>query len=105
MALMGDYYKLNEDHSVTECTLEEWVEFFKIRSQRQVARTELDDGVNISTVFLGIDHGWGGRVLLFETMVFGLPGEAEIQERYATWDEAMLGHNTMVKQVSARLAK
>jgi hypothetical protein len=45
----------------------------------------------VSTVFLGIDHGFGDDPILFETMVFG--GEYDgIQKRYSTWDEAVEGH-------------
>ena len=39
--------------------------------QRQVAKTS-EPGVDVSTVFLGIDHSYNSdRPLLFETMVFG----------------------------------
>jgi len=48
--------------------------------------------VSVSTVFLGIDHSFGGGdPVLFETMIFG--GEHDqYQERYCTWDEAEKGH-------------
>ncbi len=51
-----------------------------------------NDSVKVSTVFLNIDHGDGiGDPILFETMVFG--GEYDgYQERYCTYDEAILGH-------------
>ena len=47
--------------------------------------------VSVSTVFLGIDHSFGGGdPVLFETMIFG--GEHDQrQERYCTWDEAEKG--------------
>ena len=52
-------------------------------------------GVQVSTVFLGIDHNWTGqgRPILFETMVFG-GGEVweDVQQRYRTWQEAQEGH-------------
>lgn len=55
--------------------------------------------VEISTVFLGIDHGLGfGRVEWFETMVFG-GGYSGNCWRYATWDEALGGHQRMVAAV------
>ena len=59
----------------------------------------------VSTVFLGIDHGWNrsNPPILFETMVFDpLNNEIEgLTERYATWDEAYEGHQNTVKKVSA----
>jgi len=50
----------------------------------------------VSTVFLGIDHGFGGTSpRLFETLVF--VGEHHRDgRRYATWDEAMAGHQESV---------
>ena len=74
-----------------------WGRWFE-KADRHVARTD-EDGVDVSTVFLGTDHGWGqGTPLLFETMVFGgeLDGE---QERYSTWEEAEAGHKAMVERV------
>lgn len=48
-------------------------------------------GVTVSTVFLGLDHGFGGRTVLWETMIFGGEHDGE-QWRYATRDEAVDGH-------------
>jgi hypothetical protein len=64
----------------------------------RVAMTEAE-GVKISTVFLGLDHSFGGSVpILFETMVFG--GEHDgYQERYATWEEAEAGHALTCRMV------
>lgn len=53
-------------------------------------------GVDISTVFLGFDHGFGqGLPILFETMIFGGPYD-QWQRRYCTWDEAEAGHRHAV---------
>ena len=52
-------------------------------------------GYVISTVFLGIDHGFGSdKPVLFETMVFkdGKFEEDLGNARYATWTEAEEGH-------------
>src|SRR5947207_774053 len=62
----------------------------------KIVHTELQiDGekIDVSTVFLGIDHGWGRRELpvLFETMVFGGKLD-EWQWRYCTLEEAQVGH-------------
>lgn len=55
--------------------------------------------VTVSTVFLGLDHGYNGQVLLFETMIFG--GEHDgYQERYTTWEEAVSGHKIACDMVN-----
>ena len=57
--------------------------------------------VYISTVFLGIDHAFGGGPpLLFETMVFRGPMDGW-QWRYSTWDEAEAGHKRVAEAVRA----
>ncbi len=66
---------------------------------RLVDRTELGseyDDVAVSTVFLGMDHGWGGgRILLYETMIFG--GEHEGQcWRWSNKYAAQAGHDQVV---------
>jgi len=78
----------------------EWAKWFET-GDRRVAGTRIW-WVEVSTVFLGLDHNFGfeegERPILFETMVFGglLDGE---QERYATWDEALAGHQRLVREV------
>jgi hypothetical protein len=58
----------------------------------------------VSTVFLGIDHGFDpeGPPILFETMVFCKGFDEEIQKRYATWDEAIAGHQTIIRELESR---
>lgn len=49
-------------------------------------------GILVSTVWLGINHGWGEMPpIIFETMIFR-GGHDGYQERYATLDEAIVGH-------------
>jgi hypothetical protein len=54
----------------------------------------------VSTVFLGLDHNFMGKgpPILFETMVFGGPFNHTLW-RYATWDEAVTGHERLVECV------
>ena len=79
----------------------EWGRWFET-ADRRVAETVLPDGVRISTVFLGLDHSLSsGKPILFETMIFG--GEHnEYQERYATWEEAEIGHRQAVELASGK---
>lgn len=90
---------------------------------RRVALTTLGDKVEVSTVFLGVDHNFYGEgpPILFETMVFykldkpvitKLPWRKEpsvritgtgLQVRYATWEEAEEGHARVVALVEKNL--
>jgi hypothetical protein len=73
---------------------------------RRVARDTVGE-VDVSTVFLTIDHNWSpdGPPVLFETMLFaseswsgGPAGAWHDNEcwRYSTWDEAVAGHQRVV---------
>lgn len=81
-----------------------WARWYET-ADRQVALDELPTGIVVSTVFLGLDHGYGGAPLLFETMVFGGrhskdPYSEEVH-RYTTWDEAVAGHWDVVVRILA----
>jgi hypothetical protein len=62
-----------------------WGRWFET-ADRTVARTAVAAGVEVSTVFLGLDHHFTGHgpPLLFETMVFHDGHAGAWQERYAT---------------------
>lgn len=60
-------------------------------ADRTVARTTAN-GVTVSTIFLGLDHSFGGPVpILYETMIFGGPHDG-YQERHTTREKAHAGH-------------
>lgn len=69
---------------------------------RTVANTKLG-GVEVSTVFLGLNHQFlpTGKPLIFETIIFGGPLDQDC-ERYSTWEESEEGHKAMVAKVVAR---
>jgi hypothetical protein len=77
-----------------------WANWFDgNRDKRRVGDDTVGD-VRVSTVFLGLDHSFGGGPpLLYETMVFGGPLDGE-QERYSTRAEAEAGHATMLARVT-----
>lgn len=80
------------NNTVVPCTMMEWAEFFE--SQRLVASDHIE-GAHVSTIFIGLNHGFGGRPLWFETMVFSLTmhdRKTELQWRYETLAEAKEGH-------------
>lgn len=91
--LRRDRYILQGDKVVAVDT-PTWAVWFENHFlERVVARTVVQPGLEVSTVFLGLDHGlWlGGPPLVFETLVFGglLDGE---MDRYSTMAEALTGH-------------
>jgi hypothetical protein len=75
-----------------------------LHNERTVAKDTVGDS-DISTVFLGLDHGWGdGPPVLYETMVFG-GAMSDEQVRYCTRQEAIAGHAAMIKRVKAAQAE
>lgn len=72
-------------------------------TSRRVAYTELGDKVNISTVFLPMDHGFSdNKPAWFETMIFGGTYD-QCCDRYETINEAEAGHNRVVARLIAGL--
>ena len=95
----GKYLLVNK--KVIPCIdLMEWARWME--DNQEACRIALDEigTTRISTVFLGLDFACitGGRRRIFETMTFedGEPGD---QWRYATYDEAIAGHNAAVDRV------
>lgn len=101
------HYILNKDKEVIPAPLREWASFFE-EGNRVVAKSEAEairpDGskytVEVSTVFLGLDHRYDGEgpPIVFETMVFG--GELDQDmERCSTWVQAKKMHTRMCIRV------
>ena len=97
------YWMLEDKTLVGTNDIIEWGRWME-SADRHVALTE-SEMFRISTVFLGLDHGWNGIPLYFETMIFeSQPHLAKLDEhhieihndlgmmRYTTWDEAKAGH-------------
>lgn len=69
------------------------------RTYSTVMTTNLDNGLLVSTVWLGLNHAHlGGPPLIFETMVFGGDRDGDC-ERYATEAEARAGHARVVAEL------
>lgn len=77
-----------------------WGKWFEDGHNRRVAFDQVAPDCKVSTIFLGIDHGYDGRLapILYETMVFGGPLDEETA-RYCTREEALAGHAAMVARV------
>ncbi len=106
------HYILNDDHTVTEVDdVIEWATKFET-GNRIVKQEQVGDWF-VSTVFLGLDFGWGDVPMIFETMIFDHSqpvtyklGKKEhtsdkdiYQERYSTYDEAVHSHDTLVQSI------
>ena len=102
--MMRDKYILDGKQTVECNDWEKWSAWLEENDLKRHVADELVGEVRVSTVFLGVDHAYGGRrsgpPMLFETMVFGgsLDGE---QERCTTWEQAEAMHKNMVERVKA----
>ena len=79
-----------------------WADWFKT-AERRVALDYVGKS-RVSTVFLGIDHGFAGAPLLFETMIFD-DDESKLDLacwRYSTRAEALAGHADALAALHAR---
>lgn len=90
------YYILEGRETRPAANLQEWTNWFD--GETQVAK-DTQEEVQISTVFLGLDHSFtGGIPMLFETLVFGGKHDGEMK-RYSTWRAAESGHWDMCRKV------
>ena len=104
---MKSMYILDHHTSVpidtsTKEGLSKWEQWMS-KADRLVAKTQINDSIEVSTVFLGLDHNhYGGEPVLFETMVFR-DGHGVEMDRCCTWEEAEAMHEKMVRQVNVEL--
>jgi hypothetical protein len=86
------YYRLVGKRIVPCHTLEVWGTWMESKD-RIVARTDVEGLLQVSTVFLGLDHNFYGKgpPILFETMIFG-DGVDGYQTRCSTWEQAEQMH-------------
>ena len=102
-------YILDEHGEPTpEPDLKKWNSWCQSRPERTdwiVGKTPVG-GIVVSTVFLALDDIHGeGPPMLYETMCRGCKDDDElcdIQEQYATRDEAVAGHAQIVALVEAK---
>lgn len=99
-------YYLLDGETPRPVSAEEWSARFDAEPEhRRVALTFVTPTVYVSTVFLGIDHGFGRRPedppVLFETMVFGTDDQE--QWRYTSLAAARAGHGEVVAAVTKQV--
>ena len=95
-------YKLDRQNNPVETTMMDAMNWREKNPNRcRVGWTSIGEHIDVSTVFLPLDHSWnGGPPVLWETMVFGL--EDEICERYTSYADAVAGHARIVTEISKR---
>ena len=96
------FYILDENKNVVPCDQKDWCDLYETVNGQERRRVAWDDvnGYEVSTVFLGLDHGHGfTKPLLFETMIFGNGGLDGYQTRCTTWDEAVKMHKEAIEYI------
>lgn len=82
-----------------------WARWFASAKGTRERIVQQDDigSLHVSTVFLGLDqnHTRRGKPVLWETMIFGLPGDGEYQERYTSLADAKVGHQRAVAHATS----
>lgn len=91
-------YILDENKNPVPCedllTWGRWLE-----TGDRIVKQDTFGDIRVSTVFLGLDHSFGGgEPLLFETMIFGGKHD-QWQMRCGTWANAEKMHKTAVRKV------
>jgi hypothetical protein len=111
------YYKLLGKIAVPCRDMFEWAMWFE-DADRQVGLTEIGP-MTVSTVFIGLDHGFGGKPKLFETMIMSgdetiiklgecsrlIQDFLDYQTRCETWGEAEEMHRVACTWATEQLAK
>lgn len=100
-------YILDEHGNPKPADILEWAQWFE-HTDRHVGSTVIARGVHVSTVYLGIDHGYPFlhdpdgpyKPVLWETMIFG--GRMDgYQDRYTSLQAAKEGHERAVAEARA----
>lgn len=94
-----DYYVL-DGKIPRPATEAEYLAAIKDKRAKFVGREDRGAAHFVSTVFLYLDHNWGGEggPILFETLVMDRDFNEVAGCRYRTWDEAEAGHKEYVEQ-------
>lgn len=98
------YYKLDINKKVVPCSMYDFSLQVQDPESCRIGETQLGP-YHISTVFLMLNHGFGGKDQFFETMIWSdKDPHAEYkfynrQWRYETYEEALKGHEAIVTLV------
>ena len=100
------WYILNSNHDIIQVDAERCAEWFSADNFSDNRRVGLDyiGSFRVSTVFLGIDHGFGDDThVLFETTVFKDINSDLFHKRYKTWDDSVEGHAKTIESIANSL--
>lgn len=102
---MSSWAYLDENHNVI--VTDDMKKTALENGQDRTVAIEKAGDYSVSTVFLGLDHGWDGVPMWFETMLFGAGPLDQTCERCTTWNEALVMHQRGVKKAlrASRLTK
>jgi len=95
-----NHWILDENKKPKQVDLTTWATWFE-KGDHRIVKQETVGDAKVSTVFLGLDHnfGGGGPPILWETMVFGGKHD-QWQERCAgNWEQAESMHHQVVEMV------
>lgn len=97
-------YTLSEDGEPLRClNLMEWALWYEY-GERGVKQDIVGD-FWVSTVFLGLDYGWGNEApILWETMVFKDGKDVELDRCAGNREQALAMHEAMVERMQAVVA-
>lgn len=96
---MAHYY-LETDNGLRSVSPFAWLQWYeRNEAVQQIIGRELVDGVEVSTVFLGVDETTDGETpLVYETKIFGGRLDGHVQ-RYPSREAAQAGHRATVAQL------
>jgi hypothetical protein len=91
------WYILDNNNKPVPKPVLEAAKWMEKNPEKRIVKQEYIGDIHVSTVFLGLDHGWKSSVpILWETMIFG--GEHDqYQERYTSYEDAVEGHKVAVQ--------
>lgn len=99
---MNNYYDRNSD----PISFEEWGKLFSNKEYQILQQNRLQNGSYISTVWLGLAHGYDGSgPLIFETLVTHPDNKEEEMYRYSTEKQALEHHKFLCKEETTYIGK
>jgi hypothetical protein len=117
------YYKLDEEKNTIPCTVDEWSRSYQDFEKNKRIELTAEFGLySLSTVFLGLDHGFADKKLLFESLLsvhipivsqsgnivtygHSLGGYYDgYMDRYETYKEAVEGHKKILRELQEHLS-
>ena len=101
-----NYYILDDDFNpVLEPNREKFYAWFEKNQDTKILRKTFIGGIELSTVFLGIDHSFNSEnPILYESLWFGGNFDG-VMRRYRTREEAYIGHDEMLQEMRQFLDK